>query len=223
MSTHSRLCSTIDDNEPNQLPLICDSDHPLSKEIELLVKNYDNTLYRRNSEEAIQRVLAMNEGLRRAGRILHCNRNKEENLLYDSDCDLYLDIGSNDESKRNRTDGIEEEKRAMSDDNGNPKAPDYWSGHDPQVLSLSAMLVNEYYEARPKDGQLTEPRVRCADWRAKCEDVALKAFKDPASDFAIKKAKAFKPVMNKFATRWPFARRHQGIGKIGRGQRRRRN
>ncbi|KAK6709480.1 hypothetical protein QX201_013391 [Fusarium graminearum] len=167
MSTHSRLCSTIDDNEPNRLPLICDSDHPLSKEIELLVKNYDNTLYRRNSEEAIQRVLAMNEGLRRAGRILHCNRNKEENLLYDSDCDLDLDIGSNDESKRNRTDGMEEEKRAMSDDNGNPKAPDYWSGHDPQVLSLR--------------------------------------FPDPASDFAIKKAKAFKPVMNKFATRWPFA------------------
>ncbi|ESU15669.1 hypothetical protein FGSG_09139 [Fusarium graminearum PH-1] len=167
MSTHSRLCSTIDDNEPNRLPLICDSDHPLSKEIELLVKNYDNTLYRRNSEEAIQRVLAMNEGLRRAGRILHCNRNKEENLLYDSDCDLDLDIGSNDESKRNRTDGMEEEKRAMSDDNGNPKAPDYWSGHDPQVLSLR--------------------------------------FPDPASDFAIKEAKAFKPVMNKFGTRWPFA------------------
>lgn len=100
------------------------------------------------------------------------------------------------------------------------------------------MLVNEYYKGRPKDGQLTGPRIRCADWRTKCEDVALKActavitmsrkkeidikqlsmvsmfciihnltmiVKDPASDFAIKKAKAFKPVMNKFGTRWPFA------------------
>jgi hypothetical protein len=30
--------------------------------------------------------------------------------------------------------------------------------------------------------------------------------KDISSDFAVKRAKNFKPVMNKFAARWPFAR-----------------
>ncbi|KAI1059308.1 hypothetical protein LB507_004028 [Fusarium sp. FIESC RH6] len=35
--------------------------------------------------------------------------------------------------------------RGMMDQHGNLKTPGFWSGHDPQVLSLSAMLVHEYY------------------------------------------------------------------------------
>ncbi|KAM0362064.1 hypothetical protein ACHAO7_010803 [Fusarium culmorum] len=144
-------------------------------EVEHMLINYNYPQYKRKLEEAIRRLLAMHEGVARAGRFLQRDEGKGENPLYDPVPDFELDIEWNEESGRKRTVGLDEDKRAMMDDNGNPKAPNYWSGHDPQVLSLSAMLVNEYYNGRPKDGQLTDPRWDRSGWRGKCEDVALEA------------------------------------------------
>ncbi|QPC63364.1 hypothetical protein HYE67_005595 [Fusarium culmorum] len=175
MSTHSRLCKTLHHRDTNQLPLICNSNHPLTMEVEHMLINYNYPQYKRKLEEAIRRLLAMHEGVARAGRFLQRDEGKGENPLYDPVPDFELDIEWNEESGRKRTVGLDEDKRAMMDDNGNPKAPNYWSGHDPQVLSLSAMLVNEYYNGRPKDGQLTDPRWDRPGWRGKCEDVALEA------------------------------------------------
>ncbi|KAM0493655.1 hypothetical protein ACHAP8_009099 [Fusarium lateritium] len=182
----------------------------------------------------------MNEGVVRAGRILQQHNGKQDNPIYDREYDIDLGTGTN-ELYSERKAEVEKDKRAIVDDNGNPKAPEYWSGHDPQVLSLSAMLVNDFYEGRPEFGQLSFPRSRGKrgkDWRGKCEDVALDActalitmlktkevdikqlsmvsmfcimhnltiiVKDPASDFAVEKAKEFEPVMEEFAERWPFA------------------
>ncbi|RFN46288.1 hypothetical protein FIE12Z_9442 [Fusarium flagelliforme] len=144
----------------------------------------------------------------------------------------------NDVPDKDRVKGIEKDKRGMMDQRGNLKAPDFWSGHDPQVLSLSAMLVHENYAGQPEDGQLTSPRIRGESWRKGCEEAALKAcrdvlnmrrkkevdieklsmvsmfcimhnltiiVKDPASNFACKFAETFRPIMKKYAVRWPFA------------------
>ncbi|KAM0300096.1 hypothetical protein ACHAPM_007335 [Fusarium culmorum] len=92
--------------------------------------------YKRKLEEAIRRLLARHEGVARAGRVLQRDEGKGENPLYDPVPDFEVDIEWNEESGRKRTVGLDEDKRAMMDDNGNPKAPNYWSGHDPQVLSL---------------------------------------------------------------------------------------
>ncbi|KAL6923023.1 hypothetical protein FSHL1_000276 [Fusarium sambucinum] len=242
LSTHSRYCSSLPDEYPSQLPLTCVKSHPLSRDVEMLTHNYNYPQFQRYSEDTIQRILAMNEGVVRAGRILQQHNGKQDNPIYDREYDIDLGTGTN-ELYSERKAEVEKDKRAIVDDNGNPKAPEYWSGHDPQVLSLSAMLVNDFYEGRPEFGQLSFPRSRGKrgkDWRGKCEDVALDActalitmlktkevdikqlsmvsmfcimhnltiiVKDPASDFAVEKAKEFEPVMEEFAERWPFARK----------------
>jgi hypothetical protein len=198
----------------------------------------------------------MYKGVKTAGRIM-------ERIGPESDplhryADSQLEQEEDDESKGRRIKSIDKYKRHMMDDRGNPKVPNYWSGHDPQVLSLrfvpkkittrsvliltftpSAMLVHEYHARKPEHVHPTTPRDRWdGEWRERCEDVALNActtvatmsrkkevdiqklsmvsmfclmhnmtimIKDFSSDFAIEKAKTFRPVIKKFAERWPFA------------------
>ncbi|EKJ73017.1 hypothetical protein FPSE_06805 [Fusarium pseudograminearum CS3096] len=241
MSTHSRPCGSAMGYDRHLLPLICDSNHPVRKEVGWMMKRYDHHGYECSSEEAVQRLVEMHEGVVSARRILQRNNGKGDRPIYgsvfDSDSDSDVEPGTSRSRYRGNTrSAVEEEKLTMLDDKGNITVPDYWKGHDPQVLSLSAMLVHEYHEGLPKNGGGHAPER--TDWRDKCENVALKAcaalltksrradvdirqlsmvsvfcimhnmtiiVKDHNSDYAIKRAKTFLPVMNKFAARWPFA------------------
>ncbi|UZP46409.1 hypothetical protein NXS19_014221 [Fusarium pseudograminearum] len=141
----------------------------------------------------------MHEGVVSARRILQRNNGKGGRPIYgsvfDSDSDSDVEPGTSRSRYRGNTrSAVEEEKLTMLDDKGNITVPDYWKGHDPQVLSLSAMLVHEYHEGLPKNGGGTLRSVQTGA-----------TIKDHNSDYAIKRAKTFLPVMNKFAARWPFA------------------
>ncbi|CEI41608.1 hypothetical protein FVEN_g3697 [Fusarium venenatum] len=121
LSTHSRICNGLPTEDPNRLPLICERNHPVTREAENLLENYNYPQYQRNSEEAIQRLLVLNEGVARAGRLLQRDNEIQENSIYDHDSDFDLDK-PNDTSDSYRTGVLEKERRAMMDDNGNPKA-----------------------------------------------------------------------------------------------------
>ena len=135
----------------------------------------------------------MHEGVVRAGGILQRKNLEDPFDLSESESESEFDAGLDNKPDKDRVKDIEKDKRGMVDQHGNLKTPDFWSVHDPQVLSLrfvstrplslwflltflaSAMLIHEYYAGQPADGQLTEPRYRHDEqWRLKCEEVALK-------------------------------------------------
>lgn len=140
LSTHSKLCSKYGTLEPKRLPLACPSHHPVSKEVASLVSNYSRPSYRRKSEVAIQRLTSMHEGVVRAGRILQRKNLDKNDPFYQSESGSHT--GPDDEPGRSRVKGIEKDKRGMVDQRGNLKAPDFWSGHDPQVLSLRFVPID---------------------------------------------------------------------------------
>ncbi|KAH7179168.1 uncharacterized protein B0J16DRAFT_346397 [Fusarium flagelliforme] len=178
LSPHSRPCNDVNFLEPSNLPLACPSHHPVSNEVESLVRNYSRPSYRRNSETAIKRLTSMHEDVVRSGLILQRKHFYLSDSESESESEYESHTGPDDIPDRDRVNGIEKDKRGMMDQRGNLKAPDFWSGHDPQVLSLSAMLVHEHYAGQPEDGQLTSPRIRGESWRKGCEEAALKACRE---------------------------------------------
>lgn len=144
LSTHNRPCTKYGVLDPKKLPLACPSHHPFSREVASLVSNFSRPSYRRKSEVAIQRLTSMHEGVVRAGRILQRKCLDKEDLLYESEPESESEsesesqTGPGDEPGRSRVKGIEKDKRGMMDQRGDLKVPDFWSGHDPQVLSGSS-------------------------------------------------------------------------------------